>query len=101
MAQIRKLQYDQVNSIVGKFRSEAQEIDGLLKQTKSKVEGLHVGGWIGQGSDSFFNEMEQSVIPAVGRLVTALNHAGDIAQKIANTIQTFDQETKSYFNNLI
>jgi hypothetical protein len=45
--------------------------------------------------------MEQLVLPAVARLVDALNHAADIAQKIAATIQQFDNDTKSFFNNLI
>jgi WXG100 family type VII secretion target len=101
MAKIRKLNYDDLNSIVGKFRSEAQEIDGLLKQTKGKVDSLHAGQWVGEGSDKFFSEMEQSVLPALSRLVGALGHAGDVAQKIADTIRRFDDETKSFFNNLI
>ena len=101
MAKIRKLNYDDMNSIVGKFKTEAQEIDGMLKQTKGKVESLHNNQWVGQGSEKFFSEMESLVLPAVSRLVDALNHAADIAQKIADTIRRFDEETKSFFNNLI
>jgi WXG100 family type VII secretion target len=101
MARIRKLNYDDMSNIVKMFRSEAQDIDGLLKQTKGKVESLHNNQWVGQGADKFFGEMEQSVLPAVGRLVGALGHAGDVAQKIADTIRQFDEETKSFFNNLI
>jgi WXG100 family type VII secretion target len=101
MARIRKLNYDDMSNIVKRFRSEAQDIDGLLKQTKGKVESLHNNQWVGQGADKFFGEMEQSVLPAVGRLVGALGHAGDVAQKIADTIRRFDEETKSFFNNLI
>jgi len=101
MARVRKLNYDDMSNIVKMFRSEAQDIDGLLKQTKGKVESLHNNQWVGQGADKFFGEMEQSVLPAVGRLVGALGHAGDVAQKIADTIRRFDEETKSFFNNLI
>ncbi len=101
MAKIRKLNYDDMTNIVGKFKSEAQEIDALLKQSKSKVESLHNNQWVGQGSEKFFGEMEQSVLPALGRLVGALGHAADVAQKIADTIRRFDDETKSFFNNLI
>ena len=101
MARIRKLNYDDMSNIVKMFRSEAQDIDGLLKQTKGKVDSLHNNQWVGQGADKFFGEMEQSVLPAVGRLVGALGHAGDVAQKIADTIRQFDEETKSFFNNLI
>lgn len=101
MAKIRKLNYDDMNSIVGRFKNEAQEIDAMLKQTKGKVESLHNNQWVGQGADKFFSEMESLVLPAVSRLVDALNHAADIAQKIAATIQQFDTDTKSFFNNLI
>jgi WXG100 family type VII secretion target len=101
MAQIRKLNYDDMTNIVGKFKSEAQDIDSLLKQTKGKTESLHNNQWVGQGSEKFFSEMEQSVLPALGRLVGALGHAADVAQKIADTIRRFDEETKSFFNNLI
>jgi WXG100 family type VII secretion target len=101
MAKIRKLNYDDLNSIVGKFKNEAQEIDSMLKQTKGKVESLHNNQWVGLGSEKFFSEMDQSVLPAVGRLVQALNYAGETAQKIANTVRSFDEETKSFFNNLI
>jgi len=101
MARVRKLNYDDMSNIVKRFRSEAQEIEGLLKQTKGKVESLHNNQWVGQGADKFFGEMEQSVLPATVRLVGALGHAGDVAQKIADTIRRFDEETKSFFNNLI
>jgi WXG100 family type VII secretion target len=101
MAQIRKLNYDDMTNIVGKFKSEGQEIDALLKQTKGKVEALHNNQWVGQGSEKFFGEMEQSVLPATSRLVDALAHAADVAQRIADTIRRFDEETKSFFNNLI
>jgi WXG100 family type VII secretion target len=101
MANSVKLNYDDMSTIVGKFKSEAQEIDSLLKQTKGKVEGLHNNQWVGQGSEKFFSEMEQMVLPALGRLVEALVHAAEVAQKIADTIRRFDEETKSFFNNLI
>lgn len=101
MATVVKLNYADLSAIVGKFRNEAQDIDGLLKQTKGKVESLHNNQWIGEAADKYFQEMEQHVLPAVARLVTALGTAGDAAQKCADTIRNFDQETKSYFNNLI
>jgi WXG100 family type VII secretion target len=101
MARIRKLQYDELSGIVQKFRGEQQEIEALLKQTKGKVESLHNNQWVGEGSDKYFNEMEGQLLPAVSRLVGALGHAADVAQKIADTIRRHDEETKSFFNNLI
>jgi len=101
MANVRKLNYDDLNNIVKRFRSEAQEIEGMFNQTKGKVDSLHNNQWVGQGSDKFFNDMEQVVLPAVPRLVGALNHAGDVVQKIEDTIRQADESTKGFFNNLI
>jgi WXG100 family type VII secretion target len=101
MASVRKLNYDDVSGFVKRFRSEAQDIDALLKQTKGHVENLHNGLWVGEAADKFFNEMETLVFPSIGKLVGALGHAGDVAQKIADTIRQFDEDTKGFFNNLI
>ena len=101
MARIRKIHYDDLNTIIGKFRTEQQEIEGLYKQTKSKVESLHNNQWIGEGSEKFFSEMETMVLPAINKLAGALGHAADVAQKISDTIHRYDEETKGFFNNLI
>ena len=51
MAKMRRLNYDDLNTIVGKFKNEAQEIDSMLKQTKGKVESLHNNQWVGLGAE--------------------------------------------------
>jgi WXG100 family type VII secretion target len=101
MARLRRVQYDDLNTIIQKFRSEQQDIDALFKQTKGKVESLHNNQWVGEGSEKFFSEMESQVLPAMQRLAGALGHAGDVAQKMADTIRRHDEETKGFFNNLI
>ena len=101
MARIRKIHYDDLNSIIRRFRTEQQEIDALLKQTKSKVESLHNNQWVGEGSEKWFSEMETLVLPAISKLVGALGHAADVAQKISDTIHQADEGTKGFFNNLI
>jgi len=94
---LRRVHYDEMSAIVKSFRTEQQEIDALLKQTKSKVESLHNNQWVGQGAEKWFSEMEGTVLPAVQRLVNALGYAGDTAQKIHETIHKHDEETKSFF----
>lgn len=101
MARLRRVHYDDLNTIIQKFRSEQQDIDALFKQTKGKVESLHNNQWVGEGSEKFFSEMESQVLPAMQRLSAALGHAGDVAQKMADTIRRHDEETKGFFNNLI
>ena len=97
-AKLRRVNYDEMNGIVKSFRTEQQEIDALLKQTKSKVDALHNNQWVGQGSEKWFSEMEGQVLPAMQRLVRALDYAGDTAEKIHQVIHRHDEECKPFMN---
>lgn len=101
MGRTVKLNYDELGGLVQKWRSEQQEIDGLLKQTKSQVEQLHNNQWVGLGADKFFNEMESKVLPSLGKLVQALGQGADATYKITETIRQHDEETKGFFGGLI
>lgn len=95
-----QVNYEEMNNIIKTLKSEEDQIMNLIKQTKSKAESLHGGGWIGQGADNFFNEMNSVALPAMGRLARALGVGAQVAQEIVNTIRQADEETQSYFNNL-
>ena len=72
----------------------------LLNQTKGKVEGLHDNQWVGRGSDQFFGEMEQLVLPAMGRLVQALHAAAGAADNIVKIYRNAEDEGQSVFKSL-
>ena len=101
MAGTTKVNYDEMQGIVKLFQSNEQEMQALLSQTKSKVEQLHNNQWVGAAADQFFNEMEGTVLPKFGKLVEALNVAGRVSNQIMNIIHSADEETKSFFSNLI
>lgn len=95
-----QVNYEEMAGIIKTLKSEQEQMLALLKQTKSKAESLHGGGWVGQGADKFFDEMNNVCLPAVGRLANALGVGAQVAQEIINTIRQADEETQSYFNNL-
>ena len=100
MAGTTQVNYNDMNGIIKSFKTEEEEIMNLLKTTKSKVESLHNNQWVGQAADSFFNEMEQTLLPALARLASALGTGGSKAHEIVSTIHQADEETQRYFNNL-
>ena len=100
MAGTTQVNYSEMDNIIKSLKTEEEEIMNLLKTTKSKVEGLHNHQWVGQAADNFFNEMEQTVLPALTRLAHALGVGAGVAQEIVSTIHQADEETQSYFNNL-
>jgi WXG100 family type VII secretion target len=100
MAGTTQVNYDEMNGIIKGMKNEEEQIMNLLKTTKTKVESLHNNQWVGQAADNFFNEMEQTVLPALARLARALGVGSDVAQQIVNTIRQADEETQSFFNNI-
>jgi len=100
MAEKTELNYEQMQAIVKKLQSEADAINQLTNQTKSRVEGLHGNGWIGRGSDQFFGEMEQLVIPSMGRLVNALHAAGNAANEIMKIYRGAEEQGQNIFKSL-
>jgi WXG100 family type VII secretion target len=100
MTDTTQVNYSEMEGVIKSLKAKEEEIMNVLKTTKSKVESLHDSQWVGQAADSFFNEMEQTVLPALSRLANALGTGGNVAQEIVSTIHQADEETQSYFNNI-
>jgi WXG100 family type VII secretion target len=90
------LNYDELGTIVKKFRDEGEDVVQMQLKMRDRVQALHKD-WVGQGADKFFNEMENDMLPALTRLAGALFYAQDVLNKIIKTIQTFDEDTAGYF----
>lgn len=100
MAEKSEVNYEQMDNIVKRFRSEADAVNQLLNQTRSRVEGLHGNGWIGRGSDQFFGEMEQLVLPSLSRLVQALQAAAGAADNITKIYHNAEDQGQGVFKSL-
>jgi WXG100 family type VII secretion target len=97
MAEKTEINYEQMQAIVKKFLGEQEEIERLLKDTKGRVDTLHNGGWIGRGSDQFYQEMESLLLPAVQRLANALAMAGQHANEIMDIYRQAEEEAEGSF----
>ena len=82
MADKTQINYELLQAHVKKFQAEADAVNQVLTQTKSRVEQLHGNGWIGQGADKFFDEMENLVMPSMARLVQSLHESANAANNV-------------------
>ena len=96
-----RLEYSELTSISGGFRSQQQETQQLFQQLKNNVEQLHGGGWVGDAADKWYSKMEGELLPAVSKLINAQGQLGDGVQKIANLIRQADEGTKGFFANIL
>lgn len=91
-----QLNYDELRTVVKKFRNEGEDIVQMHSTMRDRVHNLHKD-WVGEGADKFISEMENDLLPALSRLASALFYAQDVLHKIIKTIQTFDEDTAGYF----
>lgn len=97
MADRTELNGEQLTALAKQFQSEADELNNLLSQTRNKVNGLHGAGWIGRGADQFNNEMESLLLPAVQRLVAALNAASNQINAILKIYDDAQSQSQGFF----
>jgi len=97
MADKTEINGEQLQGIAKKFQSEADELNNLLSQTRNKVATLHGSGWMGDGADQFNNEMESLVLPAVQRLVNALQEASNRVNAILKIYDDAQSQSQGFY----
>lgn len=89
--------YDQLEQIASQFANQSQAIQQMLQNVRSSMDNLENDGWIGRGSDAFFDEMHSEVLPASQRLQDALEEASQATRQIVQTIRQAEEEASSPF----
>jgi WXG100 family type VII secretion target len=89
--------YEQLQQLASRFSQQSQSVQQMLQRVRSSMDKLESGGWIGRGSDAFFSEMQQEVLPASERLRQALDEASRTTQNIVNTVRQAEEEASSRF----
>lgn len=96
MADEIRADYEQLKSVAERFSRQSESVSDMLRRVQGSMSKLK-DGWIGRGSDAFFAEMGDEVLPAAGRLRQALGEAASITQKIGNTVKQAEEEASAPF----
>ncbi len=97
MADEIRADYDQLQDIASRFANQAQVIQEMLQNVRNRMQPLEDGGWIGRGSDAFFSEMNDEVLPATERLQKALEEAARVTNQIMQTVRQAEEEASGLF----
>jgi WXG100 family type VII secretion target len=97
MAEQVQVNYEALQQIENKFVQLANEVQDVAAKIKTREAALRGGGWIGRGSDAFYSEMDDLVMPAVGRLGQALEEGGQALNRIARIFAESEDEARSGF----
>src|SRR5437773_11194447 len=75
-------------------KAMADEADAVLQITnhlKTHINSLHGKSWAGRGSDAFFRDMEEIVLPGLTRLNTALTRCSEVIGETSHIFPQADQ----------
>ena len=96
-----QVKYDEMEQVGSKFQDQSQTSQEVLDKIKSAMQPLENGGWIGRGSDAFFQEMNSEVLPALTRLVHALAEGSSASKKIAQISKQHEDEASAAFRQMV
>jgi len=97
MANKIQAKYDELDQMSGRLSDGASRVSAMAAKLRSQVDVLQGGGWIGRGSDAFYNEMGDSVLPAVQKLEDALESASKTLRQAADRLKSAEQEASARF----
>jgi WXG100 family type VII secretion target len=97
MANKVQAKYDELDQISGRLSEGSNRVSEMQAKLRSQIDVLQGGGWIGRGSDAFYNEMEDTVLPAVKKLEDALENASKVLRQAADRLKSAEQEASARF----
>ncbi len=89
--------YQALSKIASQFTQQASQIQQMYQKVNSQMNNLHNGGWKGRGSDAFYREMQELVLPGVQRLRQALEEAGRVTREVSADMAKAEEEASAPF----
>jgi WXG100 family type VII secretion target len=89
--------YASLSQIAAEFGNAASSMRQMLSQLKRQKDILQGKGWVGQGADAFYQEMDSSVLPTLSRLIRALETAQRSTTQINEVMQRAEDEAAAFF----
>ncbi|MCU0498807.1 MAG: WXG100 family type VII secretion target, partial [Anaerolineae bacterium] len=81
-----QVQYEQLEQIARSFTQINTTLTTHHRRFKQTCEQLKTHGWEGEGADEFFKEVEETVLPRVQRLLSALEQSAQAVRQISDTM---------------
>ena len=93
-----RAEYDELGNAARKWAAEADHARQMVASLKQCMDTLQGGDWVGQGARAFYAEMNGQVMPALQRLVKALESASRTTQSISRAVHEAEQAAAGVLN---
>jgi WXG100 family type VII secretion target len=92
-----EIDYEVMDNISKMFQDNHETLKAMMGNVSGLMDRLRSEGWIGRGSDAFFNEMTDEVLPALQRLCESLELADETSRKISQIMSEAEERAGSLF----
>ena len=97
MAEIVQCNHEAVPGVASRFSDYADQNRAQLKKVQQQLEKLKAGDWKGPNANTFFDTMENQLMPGYQRLCMALDRSAEVVQEVSKMIREAEEESKGYF----
>jgi WXG100 family type VII secretion target len=98
---ILRASHDELPRISKVFGSESARVKSSIDRLNRVIQVLEGGDWIGEGATAFFNEMRSEVMPALLRLMKALETGASVSEQINRVIEEIEQGCSHFFTAIL
>lgn len=92
-----QFQYEQLEKIAQSANTHADGAAAMRQRLAQHMQSLVDGGWYGGGAETFYNEMEQEIFPAVVRLERALEALGGVVLRASDMMREAEEQAANGF----
>src|SRR3972149_6588647 len=89
--------YEELAMIAQTLSRQAESTRQTLGALQKNMNTLQGGDWVSKGADAFYAEMNTAVLPAMKRLVAALNEAASTTTKISRIMKRAEDDAAALF----
>jgi WXG100 family type VII secretion target len=94
-----RVNHDALDTIANRFQQQSDTLGGMMSELQGSYRPLKEDGWMGEGANAFFAEMEELLFPAVQKLVDALAEATLVTKAVSELMSQADNQASTGFRN--
>jgi len=98
---IFRASHDELPKIAKTFGSESTQVKSTIDRLNRVVQVLEGGDWVGEGATAFYGEMRSEVMPALLRLMKALEMGAAVTKQIGQVVDEVEQDTVHFFSAIL
>ncbi|MDZ4764355.1 MAG: WXG100 family type VII secretion target [Chloroflexota bacterium] len=95
MANIVQIDYSKMQQVADAFEQQAAEVKRILGTVEEQINVLKAEKWKAEAATKYYNEMDQTVCPAVKKLGDKLDLASEVCKEIGATLKKAEQDAMS------